>query len=111
MVRGALEASCAAWNHGDLDLVCADYAEDARYLNAAGLAVGKDAILACYKCAYPEGTVTHLDLELIDFIPRVSTATVRWTLRYAQGGEYEGLCTLVYVLKDGQLQVVYDNSW
>jgi len=109
MVKRDLKNSCEAWNRGDIATMCGYYAPDARFLTSKGLIVGRDNILTYYKQAYPDAlAMGFLKLELQDFIPRTSTATVRWRL-VSSGGEHTGFCTLVYEPRGDELQVVYDN--
>lgn len=67
-IAGLLDASAAAWNRGDLDAFCSDYAEDALFVSPSGTTRGRRAVLERYQKKYPDraamGTLAFEILEI-----------------------------------------------
>lgn len=47
-----LEESAAAWNRGDFEAFCSDYAEDALFISPSGITRGRQAVLERYRQKY-----------------------------------------------------------
>jgi ketosteroid isomerase-like protein len=66
-IRAQLDASAAAWNRGDLDAFCSDYAEDALFASPSGLTRGRREVLARYKKKYPDrAAMGTLSFEIVE---------------------------------------------
>ncbi len=99
-VEELIARQVAAWNRGDIEGFCADYAEDLIYMSPSGFAHGRQGLVESYLRRYPDrASQGDLSIEILDFEPvagtevsmlgdarpgRVHAATVvgRWTLRY-----------------------------
>ena len=66
-VAALLDSSAAAWNRGDLDAFCGDYAEDARFISPSGVTQGRQAVLERYKKKYPDrAAMGTLSFEVVE---------------------------------------------
>lgn len=101
-ITALFDSSSAAWNRGDLDAFCADYADDARFISPSGLTQGRQAVLERYKKKYPDhAAMGTLSFEIIEVRlssgmegsvlgsarpAGIQSASVvaRWTLAYPQ---------------------------
>jgi uncharacterized protein (TIGR02246 family) len=109
--RSLLDAQVAAWNRGDLDAFCAAYADDATYVGAGAIRVGRAALLADYRARYPDGAARgHLSLEVVSIAADADRAVVvaRWSL--AATPPRGGAALLVLARRAGGWQVTHDAT-
>lgn len=126
-----LQESAAAWNRGDLDAFCADYAEDALFVAESGTTRGRAEVLARYKKKYPDrAAMGTLSFEIIEIrltsgmeasvlgsarpagIQGASVAA-RWKLAYADRAAENVSGTTLLVLRPragGKWEIVQDAS-
>ncbi|HZM16237.1 MAG TPA: SgcJ/EcaC family oxidoreductase [Candidatus Krumholzibacteria bacterium] len=124
-----LETSAAAWNRGDLEAFCADYAEDALFIAPSGVTRGRQAVLERYKKKYADhAAMGTLSFELVEIRlsagmeasvlgsarpARVQSASVvaRWSLAYPDKPTATGLTLLVLrPLGGGRWEILQDAS-
>ena len=121
-------ASAAAWNRGDLDAFCADYAEDALFIAPSGVTRGRLAVLERYKKKYPDrAAMGTLSFELVEI--RLSagmegsvlgsarpaalqsvSVVARWSLAYPDKAAATGLTLLVLRPRGGGWEILQDAS-
>lgn len=122
-----LDSSAAAWNRGDLDAFCANYAEDALFVSPSGSTHGREAVLARYRAKYKDrAAMGTLSFELVevrltsgmevtilgDARPaRLQGASIvaRWSLAYADTTT-SGATLLVLRPRGGGWEIVQDAS-
>ena len=103
--RAAFEASCAAWNRGDVDAYLAGYwdSEQTRWISGGTVIEGKDAIVAAVKARYPTpermGTLELTQLEINALTAQ--DALVFGRLRHTLGDVTRALVFTVHLHKVG----------
>ena len=79
--RDALAAQVEAWNRGDLEGFVASCADDVVMVGVAGETVGKAALAAGYRAAYPDrAAMGRLTLDVVreDVVADRAVLVVRW---------------------------------
>lgn len=127
-IRALLQGSVGAWNRGDLDAFTAVYADEARFVTATALTVGRSEVLARYRRRYPDRAamgslridITHVSLlpnvaitvydNVEPVAPNVATVIGRWHIKRASGEELQGATTLVLHKRRGKWLIVEDHS-
>ena len=83
-IEKLLHDQAAAWTRGDLDAVCAIYADDATFISPSGLTSGRQAVLDRYRKKYVDkagmGTLRLDVLEVRRLNAGAVSAVARWTL-------------------------------
>ena len=85
-IRQVFEASCAAWNRGDLDGYLASYWDSDKtiWISSGSLTRGKKAIEAAYKARFSShqqtGKLTLAELEIDVLTTTDAMAVGRWML-------------------------------
>lgn len=113
-----MEASAAAWNRGDLTGFLADYADDASFVTASGLAHGRDRLRAIYERGYwrdgqgPRDALRFEDFDIRTTGPRTAVAFGRFILYDRQSGESTDTGSFSLTLRLGAdgWKIVHDHS-
>jgi peptidoglycan/xylan/chitin deacetylase (PgdA/CDA1 family)/ketosteroid isomerase-like protein len=122
-------ASAAAWNRGDLDAFCSDYAENALFISPSGMTRGRQAVLERYKDKYPDrAAMGRLAFEILEIHLssgmegsvlgsarpagiQCASVVARWSLAYADKPAASGLTLLVLRPRGGgRWEIVQDAS-
>ncbi len=119
-IRSLLDADAAAWNRGDLDAFCSNYAEDALFVTPSGLTRGRRTVLDRYRAKYPDkAAMGTLHLEIVDLreAPRTDpkiaaavTVAARWTLSYPDRPVASGWTLIVFHKIGARWLIVQDAS-
>ena len=116
--RAEVEARLAfqrdAWNRGDLEGFCADYADDAVFLSPGGLTRGRADVLARYLKKYgtAKSTMGTLSFETIDVIAgaTVVSMAMRWKLDWQDKPSASGLTLITWVKRGPRWFLAQDAS-
>ena len=114
-IRGAFEAACAAWNHGDLDGYLASYwdSDQTIWISSGVLTLGREAIVAAYKSRFANpqqmGKLTLAALEIEILTPTDAIASGRWMLAL-ESGSSQGFFSVELKKIEGAWLFVSDRS-
>ena len=114
-IRAVFDASCAAWNRGDLDGYLASYWDSSQTLWISGgmLKRGRAAIVDAYKSRFSTpsgmGHLTLADLEIDVMSQTEATAFGYWRL-VAENGTANGVFTVQLKKIEGTWVFVSDHS-
>jgi|LNAP01.1.fsa_nt_gb uncharacterized protein (TIGR02246 family) len=115
-IASALDASAAAWSHGDLAAFMSLYEKspDIRYINPQGMTQGYDGIQAMYAARFgknePMGELAISIIETRRVGADHAFVTGRFTLKQASGKVATGLTTLLFHRAGGQWRIVSDHT-
>jgi peptidoglycan/xylan/chitin deacetylase (PgdA/CDA1 family) len=119
--------SAAAWNRGDLEAFCSDYAEDALFVSPSGTTRGRSAVLSRYRAKYHDrAAMGTLSFELLEVrltsgmevsilggarpaALQGASLVVRWSLAFADSTT-SGLTLLVLRPRGKGWEIVQDAS-
>ncbi|MBI1354622.1 MAG: SgcJ/EcaC family oxidoreductase [Acidobacteria bacterium] len=116
-IRAVLDAQVEAWNRGDVEAFMTGYAE-----SPDTLFVGKEvrrgyqAVLERYRRDYPDkgrmGTLRFSDLEVRPLGPNHASVLGRFhlTRAAADGGDAQGIFTLVFERSESGWKVILDHT-
>ena len=126
-IAALLSRSAAAWNRGDLDAFCRDYAEDALFVSPSGTTRGRAAVLARYRDKYRDReAMGTLSFEIVEvrltsgMEPSIlggarpaalqgASLVARWSLAFADTTS-SGLTLLVLRPRGEDWEIVQDAS-
>ena len=126
-IAALLDRSAAAWNRGDLEAFCSDYAEDALFVTPNGTTRGRAAVLSRYRDKYRDraamGTLSFEMLEVrltsgmaVSILggvrpaaPQGASLVARWSLAFADTTA-SGLTLLVLRPRGQGWEIVQDAS-
>jgi len=116
--RAEVEARLAlqrdAWNRGDLEGFCADYADDAVFLSPSGLTRGRADVLARYLKKYgtAKATMGTLSFETIDVVAGVTVVSMamRWKLEWQDKPSATGLTLITWIKRGPRWFLAQDAS-
>ncbi len=113
-VEARLGAQRDAWNRGDLDAFCADYADDAVFLSPSGLTRGRAEVLARYRKKYgsARSTMGTLSFDTIDVVASIDVVTMamRWQLTWPDQPGAAGLTLITWVKRGSRWLLAQDAS-
>jgi peptidoglycan-N-acetylglucosamine deacetylase len=128
LIRRGMQRSVQAWNRGDLKAFVADYAQDAHFVTAKSVTVGRAKVLARYKRRYRNraamGTL-KLTLQRVSLhagqsvtsegnvepvLPTVASVIGRWSITRKSGEVLQGATTMVLRRRQGRWVIVEDHS-
>lgn len=116
-VNASVDRFVTAWNRGDLEAACLEYANDATMVAPEIYARGREQICAVYRKAYPDSAamgrlyITTCEFRMAqspDRTPAMASAIFNWSVKAADGSDSSGYSLVVYMLCDGEVKAVQD---
>jgi peptidoglycan/xylan/chitin deacetylase (PgdA/CDA1 family)/ketosteroid isomerase-like protein len=128
VIRRGMQRSVRAWNRGDLKAFVSDYAEDAHFVTAKSVTVGRAKVLARYQRRYRDRaamgtlklTIQRVSLHVGQTVtsegnvepvlPTVASVIGRWSITRKRGEVLKGATTMVLSRRRGRWVIVEDHS-
>ncbi len=114
-VRQVLDAQVSAWNRGDIDGFMRAYDTQAAFVGKE-VTRGYDKVLARYHTRYPTpekmGKLNFSDLEITPIGPDYASVIGQFHLKRpaAEGGNANGIFTLLFGRKQGSWKILLDHT-
>ncbi len=114
-IRQVLDAQVSAWNHGDIDTFMRAYDTQAIFVGKE-VTRGYDKVLARYHTRYPTpakmGKLAFGNLEITLLGPDYASVLGQFHLKRpsADGGDANGIFTLLFERKQGTWKILVDHT-